>query len=117
MTIYTLLIKWLPKSKPISEIPHPISCSSIPKVSWPGIYRPYFFLYGICIMEENGRTERYGASRSFRTGSEFLTNKLIDEISQGGCNQYRPVVQRKQKPKAGEMEVVMAAGKSGILAP
>ena len=77
-------------------------------------YRPFFFLYGICIMEENGRTESYGASRSFRTGSEFLTNKLIDEISQEAVTNTA-LLFNATKPKSGEMEVVMAAGRSGIL--
>jgi len=77
-------------------------------------YRPAFYLYGICIMEENGRTESYGASRSYRMGSEFLTNKLIDEISQEAVTKTA-LLFKATKPKSGEMEVVMAAGKSGIL--
>jgi TldD protein len=77
-------------------------------------YRPMVLLAGICIMEENGMTENFFAGRSLRMGSEFLTNELIDEIS-------KEVVEKTSllfdavKPKAGEMEVVMGAGESGIL--
>jgi TldD protein len=77
-------------------------------------YRPMVFLAGICIMEENGKIENFFVGRSYRTGFEFLTNELIDELS-------REVVAKTSqlfsatKPKAGEMEVVMGAGESGIL--
>lgn len=77
-------------------------------------YRPMITLAGVCIMEENGKIENFYVTRSFRMGSEFLTNKLVDELSE-------EVVARTAKlfdasrPKAGEMEVVMGAGQSGIL--
>ncbi len=44
-------------------------------------YRPMVLLYGVCIMEENGRIENFFVGRSQRMGSEFLTNELIDELS------------------------------------
>ena len=65
-------------------------------------------------MEDKGRIENFYISRAFRTGFEFLTNDLVDELS-------RRVVERTSllfdaaKPKAGEMEVVLGAGESGIL--
>jgi TldD protein len=77
-------------------------------------YRPMVLLYGLCIMEENGRIENFFVGRSYRMGSEFLTNELVDELS-------KEVVQKTSllftatKPKAGEMEVVMGSGESGIL--
>jgi TldD protein len=77
-------------------------------------YRPMSSLAAVCIMEENGRIENSSVSRSFRMGSEFLTNELVDELA-------TEVVARTSnlfsagKPKAGEMEVVMGAGQSGIL--
>jgi len=77
-------------------------------------YRPMVALAGVCIMEDNGRIENFFVSRSYRMGSEFLTNDLIDQMS-------AEVVARTSKlfsatkPKPGEMEVVMGAGQSGIL--
>lgn len=77
-------------------------------------YRPMAQLYGVCVMEENGRIENAFVGRSFRMGYEVLTNDLVDEIS-------KEVVARTAsmfdaiKPKAGEMEVVVGAGESGIL--
>jgi TldD protein len=71
-------------------------------------------LYVVCIMEENGKIENFFVGRSNRTGSELLTNELIDELSN------EVVVKASKlfgagKPKAGEMEVVVGAGESGIL--
>jgi len=77
-------------------------------------YRPMVLIYGVCIMEKNTQIENFFVSRSHRMGSEFLTNELIDELS-------KEVVAKTSllftagKPKAGEMEVVMGAGESGIL--
>jgi len=77
-------------------------------------FRPLALLYAVCIMEDKGRIENFFVGRSYRTGSELLTNELIDELS-------REVVEKTAKlfdagkPKSGEMEVVVAAGDSGIL--
>ncbi len=77
-------------------------------------YRPMAFIYGICIMEENGKIENFGVGRSYRKGSEFLTNELIDELSLEVVEKTAKLF-GAVKPKAGEMEVVMGAGESGIL--
>ena len=77
-------------------------------------YRPMVIMYGVCIMEKNGQIETFFVGRSNRMGSEFLTNQLVDDIS-------KEVVEKTSllftaaKPRAGEMEVVMGAGESGIL--
>ena len=77
-------------------------------------YRPLVFLAGVCIMEDKGRVENFFTGRSFRTGSEFLSNDLVDEMS-------AEVVRKTSflfdaiRPKPGEMEVVVGAGESGIL--
>jgi TldD protein len=77
-------------------------------------YRPLVFLYVTCIMEKDGRIENYTSSRSSRQGSEFLTNEMVDMLASEAVEktsiQFEAV-----KPKAGEMEVVMSAGESGIL--
>jgi TldD protein len=76
--------------------------------------RPLAMIYAVCIMEDKGRIENFFVGRSYRTGSELLTNELIDELS-------KEVVEKTSKlfdagkPKSGEMEIVVAAGDSGIL--
>lgn len=77
-------------------------------------YRPYFFMSGTCIMEENGKIEKCSGSRSYRVGSEFLTNDLVDGLSRELLTNTAKLF-GASKPISGEMEVVMAAGKSGIL--
>jgi TldD protein len=47
-------------------------------------------------------------------GSEFLTNELVDELSNEVVAKTSQLF-TATKPKAGEMEVVMSAGESGIL--
>ncbi len=67
-------------------------------------------------MEENGRIENFFVGRSYRMGSEFLTNELVDELSKEVVDKNISSYSLLVKPKAGEMEVVMGAGESGILA-
>jgi TldD protein len=82
------------------------------KLAWD--YRPMVSLVAVCIMEENGRIENFYVTRSHRIGSEFLTNELIDELSRDVVAKTAQLFSAT-KPKAGEMEVVMGAGESGIL--
>ena len=77
-------------------------------------YRPMVLLYGICIMEDKGRIENFFVGRSYRMGSELLTNGLIDELSNEVVIKTAKLFDAT-KPKAGEMEVVVGAGESGIL--
>jgi TldD protein len=77
-------------------------------------YRPMVLLYGICIMEDKGRIENFFVGRSYRMGSELLTNELIDELSNEVVIKTAKLFDAT-KPKAGEMEVVVGAGESGIL--
>ena len=81
-------------------------------LSWD--YRPMITLAGICIMEENGRIENFMVNRSYRTGFEFLTNEIIDELSKEAVAKTS-ILFTAGKPESGEMEVVMGAGESGIL--
>jgi TldD protein len=77
-------------------------------------YRPLVYIYTTCVMEKDGRIENFSAASSARKGSEFLTNELVDRLA-------KDVVEKTNlqflagKPKAGEMEVVMSPGESGIL--
>jgi TldD protein len=77
-------------------------------------YRPMVLLYGVCIMEDKGRIENFFVGRSYRMGSEMLTNELIDELSNEVVIKTSKLFDAT-KPKAGEMEVVVGAGDSGIL--
>jgi TldD protein len=77
-------------------------------------YRPMAFLYVTCIMEQDGRVENFGTSRSAREGSEFLNDILIDTLAKEAVEKTA-ILFEAGKPKAGEMEVVMSAGESGIL--
>jgi TldD protein len=76
--------------------------------------RPLVFLYVTCIMEQDGRIENSTASRSSRQGSEFLTDDLVDTLAREAVEKTS-ILFDAVKPKAGEMEVVMSAGESGIL--
>ena len=82
------------------------------KLAWD--FRPMAVMVAVCIMEDQGKTENFYVTRSFRTGSEFLTNDLVDELS-GEVVKRTALLFDATKPKAGEMEVVMGAGESGIL--
>jgi TldD protein len=65
-------------------------------------------------MEKNGQIENFFVGRSYRMGSEFLTNELVDKLSKEVVEKTA-LLFTATKPKAGEMEVVMGAGESGIL--
>jgi len=86
--------------------------SSEGRLAWD--YRPMVFMYVTCIMEKDGRVENYTASRSSRSGSEFLTAGLVEALSAEAVEKTS-ILFEAVKPKAGEMEVVMSAGESGIL--
>ena len=87
-------------------------CNSEGLISWD--YRPLAFISARTIMEENGRIENSTVSRSFRKGFEFLTSDLVDVLAAEAVEKTS-LMFKADKPKAGEMEVVMAAGSSGIL--
>jgi TldD protein len=87
-------------------------CNSEGLLSWD--YRPLTYLSARTIMEENGRIENSSVSQSFRKGFEFLTTDLVDKLSAEAIDKNSRLF-KAAKPKAGEMEVVMAAGSSGIL--
>ncbi len=77
-------------------------------------YRPMVSIGGMCIMEDGGKIENFSVSRSFRKGAEFLSNELVDELAAEVVGRTAKLFSAT-KPKAGEMEVVMGAGQSGIL--
>jgi TldD protein len=77
-------------------------------------YRPLGTLVGVCVMEDKGRIENSNVSRSFRKGFEFITDDLVDQLSEEVVGRTAKLFEAT-KPKAGEMEVILAAGESGIL--
>ncbi len=77
-------------------------------------YRPMCSLSALCIMEDNGRIENSYSSRSYRMGTEFLTDNLIHILAKEAVEKTS-ILFHAIKPKGGEMPVVMGAGGSGIL--
>ena len=77
-------------------------------------YRPLAYLSVTCVMEQNGRIENFRVASSSRQGSEFLTNDLVDRLAEEAVEKVS-ILFDATKPKAGEMEVVMSSGESGIL--
>jgi TldD protein len=87
-------------------------CNSEGVLTWD--FRPMTLIYAVCIMEENGRIENAAVYKSYRKGFEFLTDELVDGLAAQAIAKTS-VLFNAVKPIAGEMEVVMAAGDSGIL--
>ncbi len=77
-------------------------------------YRPMIVFSGMCIMEQDGKTENAYSSRAARKDLSFLTDQLVEEIAQEAVKNTA-LLFNAVKPKGGEMPVVMAAGGSGIL--
>ncbi|MDH6312231.1 TldD protein [Parabacteroides sp. PFB2-10] len=77
-------------------------------------YRPMATMVAVCIMQDGDKVENSYASRSFRMGSEFLTDEIIDTMAKEAVTKTSILFQAI-KPKGGEMPVVMGAGGSGIL--
>lgn len=91
---------------------HILFCNSLGQLYYD--YRPMASLSAICIMSQNSKIENSYAARSFRMGSEFLTDELLEELAQEAVEKTALLFDAI-KPKGGEMPVVMAAGGSGIL--
>ncbi len=77
-------------------------------------YQPMTVIYVSCNAEENGRKEQNDYGLGGRQGIEYFTsereNLLADEAVRRTVALFEAV-----KPEGGEMEVVLAAGNSGIL--
>lgn len=76
--------------------------------------RPLISIIASCTLEQNGRMESAGASKSFRAGFEILDVPLITELARSVVKKGSFLFEAKQ-PSGGEMEVVLGAGSSGIL--
>ncbi|MEN8153727.1 MAG: metallopeptidase TldD-related protein [Acidobacteriota bacterium] len=77
-------------------------------------YQPMTLAYVSCTAEEKGKKESNSFSLAIRDGIEYFTddvvNRLASETVKSTVSLFNAV-----KPKGGEMEVVLAAGSSGIL--
>jgi TldD protein len=77
-------------------------------------FQPMTVTYVDCIAEQNGRREEAFYGLSGRYGLEFYTPQTIDRLAREAVR--RTVIMFDAvKPAAGEMEVVLAPGSSGIL--
>ena len=76
--------------------------------------RPMGSVTVTAVFQQDGKTENKSASRSFRIGSELITESLADELA---CDVVKGIDARFEavRPKGGQMNVVMGAGASGIL--
>lgn len=77
-------------------------------------FQPMCFVYARCTMEQDGKIESGSSSCAYRKGADFLSDDLVETISQEAVTQTSRLF-GAIKPKGGEMPVVMAAGSSGIL--
>jgi TldD protein len=76
--------------------------------------RPLTSVTFSAVFSQNGVTDNYTCSKSFRMGNEMFTPTLADEIV-NEILEAIPTVLEAVRPKGGEMMVVMGAGGSGIL--
>ncbi len=77
-------------------------------------YQPMFKIYVNATAEQDGKREQHRSALAGRKGLEVFTpsviNRLAKEAARNTVDLFEAV-----KPDAGEMEVVLAAGSSGIL--
>ena len=76
--------------------------------------RPMVSVSCNCVMQEDGKIESGGTSRSFRAGFEIINDSLIEEMAKEIIAKTSFLFGAKQ-PKGGVMQVVMGSGSSGIL--
>ncbi len=77
-------------------------------------YQPMTLAYVSCTAEEKGEKENNSFSLAIRDGIEFFTPSRIDQLAEETVKRTVSLF-TAVKPKGGEMEVVLAAGSSGIL--
>ncbi|QTA86656.1 TldD/PmbA family protein [Desulfonema magnum] len=77
-------------------------------------YKPMVQISVSCTAEQKGRREQNYLNLSGRNGIEFLTPEIVDRLAKEPVRRTVALFDAV-KPDAGEMEVVLAAGRSGIL--
>ena len=76
--------------------------------------RPMGTLSASVVFSQNGKIENKNTSRSYRAGTEMLSESLLDEMADSIVSGIDDRFAAK-RPKGGQMPVVMGAGASGIL--
>ncbi|MCM1501414.1 MAG: TldD/PmbA family protein [Bacteroidales bacterium] len=76
--------------------------------------RPMASVTVSAVFSKDGQNESKTASRSFRTGAEFITDSLAEELATEVTKGIDARFDAK-RPAGGKMPVVMGAGASGIL--
>lgn len=77
-------------------------------------YQPMSQISVSCIAEQNGQREQDSFNLSGRRGIEFFTDDNVERLANEAVKRTVALFEAG-KPEAGEMEVVLAAGSSGIL--
>ena len=76
--------------------------------------RPMGTLAVSVVFSQDGRIENKTVSRSYRTGTEMISEALLEEIAAEAVSGIDERFEAR-RPKGGQMPVVMGAGASGIL--
>ncbi len=76
--------------------------------------RPLCSLNVTAVFRSGDSFQTRSASKSFRMGAEFYSEALVDELARKICSGVDEMFEAR-RPKGGQMNVVMAAGASGIL--
>ena len=77
-------------------------------------YRPMGQISVSCIAEQKGQREQNGFNLAGRRGIEFFTDDNVNRLAEEAVKRTVALFDAG-KPEAGEMEVVLSAGSSGIL--
>jgi TldD protein len=76
--------------------------------------RPLCSLNVTAVFRNGDSFQTKSASKSLRMGAEFYSEALVDELARKVCSGVDEMFEAR-RPKGGQMNVVMAAGASGIL--
>lgn len=77
-------------------------------------YQPMGQITVSCIAEQNGQREQDSFNLAGRRGIEFFTDDNVNRLAEEAVKKTVSLFEAT-KPEAGEMEVVLSAGSSGIL--
>ncbi len=77
-------------------------------------YQPQTLIGVSCTAEQNGKREQSGFNLAGRRGIDFFTPDKVERLAKEAVERTVSLFD-SVKPKGGEMEVVLAAGSSGIL--
>ena len=77
-------------------------------------YQPMYKIYVNVTAEQNGQREEHYESLAGRYGLEAFTPQVMNNLAESAVKKTMALFDAV-KPEAGEMEVVLAAGSSGIL--